>query len=376
LKSLLTCLLILGLLPTAVCGSQLLTAQSSYHQKGNFAILVLHFDERTAYQLQVGDGGLSAQITLSNCRADVQAAAELTALKNALIRKVQMQEREQALVISLQFSAAAKLVLRETEDPYSLILDMTQIGKSKQQDRKSISPPATKVTPAPKKTPIQAPPPKSKERNRLAEAQEKPAQTQPPEALKAQKMASVYHQLGNKEAEVQQWESFFEAYKGSRTPLDSFPDALIFERGATSKDLEGIKSGATVEPAVRAPAKRSSLAVELLLGAIIAALGVVVLVMYLRQRELNRAIKALLESTEEPSPRRSAEAPEDRSGRPGMESGKTSEVSRPAEETAREVLALFQTGISIPAIAEKLNMGQDEVRLVLNLAREEKASVS
>ncbi|MFH1735691.1 MAG: hypothetical protein ABIE92_13375 [bacterium] len=47
------------------------------------------------------------------------------------------------------------------------------------------------------------------------------------------------------------------------------------------------------------------------------------------------------------------------------------EKTRSSEETATEVYALSEQGFTIQEIAEKLELGQDEVRLILNLQRED-----
>jgi hypothetical protein len=386
-KSLLLRLMIAGpvLLPWmagASGASQLLSTHSSYHQKDKFAILVLRFDAKTEYRFAEQANGLTGTITLMNCSIETQATADLIAVKNPLIKKIDTQKAGRDLNIALQFGQAAKLKLRQTENPFSLIVDIAPTPKNAKESPK-VSPAPSKEKAAPKKTPTKETKSKpSKNRNRLAEVTPAPPMPINEEADKARQMAVYYDQTGDTAGEVKQWETFLHALFGADSAAQVTPP-IDLAKGSPEKSVltEPSRAEAPVGGAARPSPWRLPLEFALCLA--ILTLGIISLMLYLRQRELNRAIQALLSGMpeEEKKPFRGGRpAAADRNPEVAPETiQKTSSVSaaseRPSEDTAREVLGLYRTGMAIPAIAEKMRMGQDEIRLILNLAREEKTTV-
>ena len=65
------------------------------------------------------------------------------------------------------------------------------------------------------------------------------------------------------------------------------------------------------------------------------------------------------------------EVPLEEKSPPTVEEAPEEESLKPTEKTAQEVFTLSEQGLSIQEIAERLGLGQDEVRLILNLQREE-----
>ncbi|HEX7345039.1 MAG TPA: hypothetical protein VF398_12290 [bacterium] len=346
----------------ASAASQLLSMHSSYHPKENFAILVLRFDARTPHQyvdLQNGPAGL---ITLKNCSIEKDVATALKSVKNDLIQKTEIAKRASDLTISLHFSRAVKIKLRETQNPYSLILHIS---------------PAVNPKAAPKKSPTDRKKSTSaKERNRLAEADTSLESESLSDADLARQLAVLFDQMGDSAAEAQQWEAFFRTLWGEDSLLTAAPSAQPESLVHETIRVPSSREAASQEVLPMPPRERKRFPFEMLLSGLIVIIGAVTVVLYLKQREMNRAIKALLddhshgESSGPPkaSPRLERTSP--------LKSDPLGEAGRPSDDTAREVLALYRTGMAIPAIAEKMQMGQDEIRLILNLAREEKTTVS
>ena len=120
--------------------SQLLSTHASYHPKENFTVLVLRFDGKTAHHYVNLQDGLAGQITLKNCSAEKDVTAALSLVKNDLIYKAETTKRNLDLTISLRYSRATRIKIRETQNPYSLIVHIA---------------PAESQKIAPKKTPVE-----------------------------------------------------------------------------------------------------------------------------------------------------------------------------------------------------------------------------
>jgi len=346
----------------ASAASQLLSTLSSYHPKENFAIIVLRFDAKTPYQyvdLQNGPAGL---ITLKNCSMEKDVAAALKSVKNNLIQKTETAKRASDLTISLHFSQAVQVKLRETQNPYSLILHISPAVNPKAAPKKS---------PADKKKSSSA-----KERNRLADADTSLERESLSEADLARQLAVFFDQMGDSAAEAQQWEAFFRTLWGEDSLLMAAPFAPPESLQQKTILIPGKQETAGQEGLAIPPHERKPFPFEVLLCGLMVIIGAVTVVLYLKQREMNRAVKALLEE------HLHGESPEPPAAPPRLERNAPlkpeplGESARPSDDTAREVLALYRTGMAIPAIAEKMQMGQDEIRLILNLAREEKTTVS
>ena len=340
--------------------SQLLSTHASYNPKENFTLLVLRFDGKTAHHYVDLQNGLAGQITLKNCSAEKDVTAGLGLVKNDLIYKAETAKRNSDLTISLRYSRATKIKIRETQNPYSLIVHIS---------------PAETPKIAPKKVPAEKGKSTStKERNRLADA-EAPSPPEPnPEATKARQLAVFFDQMGDSAGETQQWETFFRTVLGGDSVLAGLTpeESEAPEKIATSASPE-IAGEKDVTPP---PQGGGRFPFEVLLSGLILVLGAITAVLYLRQRELNRAIKALLQDQGQGALVEPPEMPTKPGRVPDKGSEPVGNAGRASDDTAREVLALYRTGMAIPAIAEKMQMGQDEIRLILNLARDEKATVS
>ena len=347
---------------SASAASQLLSMHSSYHPKENFAIIVLRFDAKTPHQyvdLQNGPAGL---ITLKNCSIEKDVAAALKSVKNDLIQKTETTKRASDLTISLHFSQAVQVKLRETQNPYSLILHISPLVNPKAAPKKS---------PADRKKSTSA-----KERNRLADADTSLERESLSEADLARQLAVFFDQMGDSAAEAQQWEAFFRTLWGEDSLLTATPSTQPESLEHETITVPGSREAAGQEEVTMPLRERKPFPFEELLCGLMVIIGAVTVVLYLKQREMNRAVKALLEehlhgkSPEPPAALQRLERNSTVKPEPLGESG------RPSDDTAREVLALYRTGMAIPAIAEKMQMGQDEIRLILNLAREENTTVS
>lgn len=346
----------------ASAASQLLSMLSSYHPKENFAIIVLRFDARTPHQyvdLQNGPAGL---ITLKNCSIEKDVAAALKSVKNDLIQKTESAKRASDLTISLHFSQAVKVKLRETQNPYSLILHISPTLNPKAAPKKS---------PADKKKSSSA-----KERNRLADADTLLESESLSEADLARQLAVLFDQLGDSAAEAQQWEAFFRILWGEDSLLTAAPSAQPESLEQETITAPGGREATGQEGLAMPPRERQRFPFEVLLFGLMVIIGAVTVVLYLKQREMNRAVKALLEEHLHAEPPEPPAAPPRLDRNSPLKPEPLGESGRPSDDTAREVLALYRTGMAIPAIAEKMQMGQDEIRLILNLAREEKTTVS
>ncbi|RJP81628.1 MAG: hypothetical protein C4524_01535 [Candidatus Zixiibacteriota bacterium] len=387
--------------------------QSSYHAGGNFAVVVLRFDDRVKHQVREVAGGL--ELTVPACRVSPRAAGEAAAVGNALVRELSLEASPQGLRLDFRLPGAMKLKVREEVAPFSLILDL--------------SPAPAGLPAAPLQPAASAPPPA---RDWLGEGKQALAQGNESEALAdlekaarlgpdsceahfflgllqrkwgrpqaaldhfrrakadpflaaraATQLAALYRQLGRTADEVAEWEAFFAALRRADPALDS----LVRETQRLGELEEAAEPAAGPEAGAAAPENQfaalvSPPMIEYLLIAAVLLLTLVIVFLYLKQRELQRIIArlALEPEPEHPVPR-PAPPPEIEAAAPAPASPPRpapppqpppSPEDKSADDTAREVLALYKAGMSLSAIAEKLGMGQDEVRLILNLMRDNK----
>ncbi len=423
--------LLLGWLPALAGGSLLTSVQSSYHATGNFAILVLRFDGPFTHHIQETEDGQSVLLKLVQCQAAADAPAQLSSLNNALVDQAQLETAAEMLTVRLRFRAPMKLKVSRTQNPYSLILDVAPLTKSlAPTGRKNV---ATSPKSPGKKAALTPAKPKPKEsqpavktyadwlsggKNMLAQKQEREALEtfqqatrqfpdsaeahywlglllrkwgQPEAAIEhfqkaktdslffiqaSTELASIYHLLRLTAEEVAEWEGFFNALRRANPTWETIADDSLPEREPDVELVVGqeVEPPATLETSP--PAPRTGIPTEWALLAIIILLFAVILFLFLKQRDLNRTIANLLQQDEEETVVRRKHKPDSTSPEPPAfqesrsdESGSREE--RHTTEMAREVLGLYRAGISIPAIAERLKMGQDEVRLILNLVKEE-----
>lgn len=402
-----------------------MSISASKHTEGNFSILALHFDREVPYTVREMEGGSEMRLSLPNSRTDGEVAAELSALRNAFINSVRLRADKEALVLDFKFTRPMKPVVWETRNPFSLVLDISPAEKtrtesgsrtaapeksssndkpvfvpagarasaSKKESRKQkssgeISPQLQGKSEAARKNPGS---PEAhfqrgltlRHQDQFVEALEQFQQARKDPSLfikSTTEIAAIYRQLGRSGDEIAEWEELFRALKAegyrpkatSKTEARWKPEEVLTEEhqpSAEQKPASGI--GAGVLPYIFC-------AVVVLLLGIIAWL-------YRARNELQRMITALTEgedsaetepavepevesASEEPPPPPPQEKTEDQEPPPEVEE----EPARPAEETAQEVFSLSEQGLSVQEIAEKLSLGQDEVRLILNLQREEK----
>jgi tetratricopeptide (TPR) repeat protein len=441
LKSVITYFCTLLLVAVAARGAQLTSVQSSYHAYGNFAILVLRFDDQVSHEVQSSAGGSVLVITFPDCKLSATASADLKTIRNQLQKGAQAVDDTKDLVLHLEFTQAMKVRVSDTRNPHSVILDISPASGSETTGLKQTA--EKKPPPA---TPVQSIAPREKFKSGSAEYYTdqgkralasknehaaldyfgKALQLQPNNAqvhyllgllqrkwgqpqsaithfLKAKsdsgyfapaaiELAALYHQLGRTTDEVGQWEDFFTSMKKAQSLPDSLPD--IVETATVPEDtieavVETEPPVETVPIQVETPPHIDSLAattslkpeksksiMDYVMYAAVAILGLVIVMLYRRQRELQDTMTLLLTSddnAEEEAPLPLAA----RSAAPTMPplAERTPSQAVPAEplgaeDTAREVLGLYKAGMSMPNIAEKLSLGQDEVKLILNLQRE------
>lgn len=434
MKSALTAICVSLLLAVAAQGAKLTSAQSSYHAYGNFAILVLRFDGPIDREVQPTEGGAGAVVTIANCDLTPKAAGDLAAARNLLLMSAQTQTGGQGLELHLKFAGAMKLRVSDTDEPRSVVLDFAPVesphakaddepltldGKPLEPIKKyrkaaSEEPPATgslEYYIAKGKLALAA----NKE-NAALDNFEKALRLAPnspevhyllgllqrkwghPEAaiphlqkakadsgflpLAAGELASIYHQLGRTSEEEVEWETFFAAMKKMRDLPDSLPDEDSALEALHPDSVEKPAAAVVPPPAdsVRLASvvkpEKPGMIMPYLLYAALALLTIVIAMLYVRQKELQRTIQILIEKDDEPphhAPPPPAPVPMPAPAMPAIERPRPAAPSQPrgAEETAREVLGLYKAGMSIQGIAERLGIGQDEVKLILNLQREE-----
>lgn len=209
-------------------------------------------------------------------------------------------------------------------------------------------------------------------------------------------IASIYRQLGRSEDEVAQWEKLFTAVKERGYPVvlasgdDEIPPGDNLSREVTSDSTDAPSSAKRARSVVgnRCGYYALSGIIALLIGLAtwltFKVRGLRTALLYASLRDSSGDQKS--ESPSESEPRDSTEgqaAPEPEFASSGETEGDRSQPKsdeegtkspRPAHETATEVYGLSEQGCSIQEIAEKLGLGQDEVRLILNLQRDEDAS--
>lgn len=412
-------MLIPAILTATAFAGELTGVQSSHHPAERFSIIVLRFDGKPVYHIRQTMNGSGAEITIADCRVSPGVLTQIRSLKDALLKSASAEAESNLVFLDLHFQSPVKIVERTTEKPFSLILDIAPAFSAGAQPISTPDPGTPPSSPAKKRQTLEskprvpavvaepAPTPNSgnnledgkkwlaakrekeaydafrralQENPRLAEAhfllgllarkwghydeainhfQE--AKTDSPYTRQAlTELASIYRQLGRSSDEIEQWEEFFAASQKNQPTT------------ATEENIPADSHESSAVKPLEKPAKQGSSPLLYFLILIVVILICAVALLYHKQQELHRTIAALLETGEE-SESVGKEHPTADPAPPPSEEENTTEQTRKAEETAREVQSLYDAGMSIPAIAEKLNMGQDEVRLILNLMREEKS---
>lgn len=222
-------------------------------------------------------------------------------------------------------------------------------------------------------------------------------------------IANIYHQIGSVEKEILEWENLFrhvtQETQSQRVIAGSYTGTIEHQGNAgISQDQHDANS----EVHSVTSKKSGSVLIYLSVGMVL-ILSVILFRFYSKKKEMR--LYSLLHTEEEsaeeekvpakpePVAKQEEKAPPETSEKteikedsdwgkkPTVESAlpplddilseiptkdkKKDGPIKPAEETAREVFSLSEQGLSIQEIAEKLGLGQDEVRLILNLQREE-----
>jgi hypothetical protein len=206
-------------------------------------------------------------------------------------------------------------------------------------------------------------------------------------------MANVYHQLGRVEDEVAAWEELFA--KVRETGYQFIEEG---ENGRIPPGTFDAQSEVHLDPGGESLASKgvNSLMLYPFMGVVVILMGAVFM-LFKKMAQLRRVVSGYsyvlnskkakpepIEKQPAPEPDLPSETPKPEAAEPSDETPAVEEKvsmndtkeepARPAEETAMEVISLSEQGYSIQEIAEKLGLGQDEVRLILNLQREEKAA--
>lgn len=429
------CFFVVLMLPVAAWCARLTSISASKNTNGGFSIVALHFDEVVPYTVREMDGGQKLQLSIPNCRADQNASADLLALKNALIENVNTSDESHKLVLEFRFTGRMKSNVWETRNPFSLVLDVSPDAKveNKAGSKAITQNQSGSTNEKPVFRPAGAKAARDKEKNQ-SEGSQKESPNKPtggtsnkaksaeatPAAhfqkgltLKAQgryeaaleqlkearkdrslyakctiEIAGLYHQLGRSADEIAEWEELFDFMK---------------ERGYTAPMISTRLGGTTVDPGYGASSSEDGALLpvtgteargggrgQYLLYSIIAVLAIVVIWLFITVRKLQTTLFYLsierdspeaeeLEKTEEPEEEPEKQSASDDLHEPPEETASTdisrgeseTESSKASEETALEIISFSEQGLSIPEIAEKLGMGQDEVKLILNLQREE-----
>jgi tetratricopeptide (TPR) repeat protein len=425
----------------AAQGAQLTSVQSSYHSYGGFALLVLRFDQDVAHQIESAEGGRVLLITLPGCILTPQAATELTAVRNDLQKGILTSGAAGELVLRLEFTRAIKFKGSDTYNPRCVILDFSPADDSPSSEPVKQTEPLVKKPPEPIKKSEASSSSSTRSKGSaqsyanlgkqaLADKRESQAIEYLTKALRlapdhpeahyllglmqrkwgqpesaiphfqkakadpvlvsqaCMELASIYRQLGRTAEEVAEWEMFFAVMKKFHALPDSLTDLVLPDSAETLPEDNESEFVAPTTPVLATqdslksvvsttPVKSESVMVYVL-SAVVALLAGVIILLYVKQRELQRTINLLMVKDEE----RDFGSLSSTSARPassepppqlGMEPARPVPLpeSRGADETAREVLGLYKAGMSIQGIAEKLAIGQDEVKLILNLQRSE-----
>jgi len=423
------------MLPVAAWCGRLTSISASKNTNDGFSIVALHFDEVVPYTVRELDGGQKLQLSIPNCRADQQASENLSVLKNALIKDVNTSDESHNLVLEFRFTGRMKSNVWETRNPFSLVLDISpdvkvenkagsnaitqnqsghtnkkpvfrpagaraardqeknqSEGSQKESSNKRTSGTSNKVKSAEATPAVHF----QKGLTLKAQGRYEPALEQFKEARKDSSLyakctieiAGLYHQLGRSGDEISEWEALFDFMKER-----GYTPAMIGSRlgGAAGHLGYGTlpPEDRALSPATAEKTRRTG-AGQYLLYSIIAALVLVVIWLFWTVRKLQTTLFYLsierdspeeeeLEKTGEPEEEPQKESASDDLHEPPEETASTdvsrgeseTEPSKASEETALEIISFSEQGLSIPEIAEKLGMGQDEVKLILNLQREE-----
>lgn len=423
-------------LPLGAWGGNLTSFNVSKNESRNFSIMALHFDREVVYNVEQSSGGRALQLTLQNCQLDPKTAEELASHKGGLIRDVELKVKNNALVVDIQFSTTVNSVVWETRNPYSLILDISSVGAKKQSGAIST---AVKKSPVEKQktSKVAAAKPSPSKSSEIGKKEEKPVQkpqqrpdTAPPKSEKVipesasspqehflkgsmlrhegkykealehfqqarkdpdlfarstAEIANIYRQLGKDGEEIAEWEKLFAVVHEENLSRRAQLSELTASSHA-DQEFEGRQDESQERPLLRVG---GFLAFALIWAVILLLGGTAWLFFTVRKLQKNlRVVGSPVSPPKEtvPLPETKPDPDSERMTKPkeaaaeavqpdSPEPKSAAETSFATEKFAQEVFSLSEQGLSIQEIAEKLGLGQDEVRLILNLQREEAPQV-
>ncbi|MCX6640523.1 MAG: hypothetical protein NTW14_08600 [bacterium] len=440
------------MLPLTAWSARITSVDCSAHPKNNFAILVLHFDQETAYQVNELEGGTAVRFSASDCDVDPAAAAKLSGISNELIKTVTLGQASGALTLNMNFSGAANVRVREAKDPFSLILD---ISLSKAGAKAPVKKPAEEGTKA--KKPVenqqalenrkpkpelpakaQSTEPEKRRTTRSPAGEDSADDTLSPQGhfdrgvalsrsgqfdtalehlQKARQdsdlfskataeIASIYRSQGRTADAINEWEKFFSTvdkqglaekiYSESAPALQNAPQIVKYDTPASQLNPQAAQSEKTTSGLPPIEQSHDGHLWEYFLYLVIAIITTAVYLLHRSNRSLHRKILILLQGGEDDEPetrevksrRRPVEddvpealmpvrppdflvEDENPEPPPPARPELVEEEPEPVTDTVQEVYNLTMQGLSIQEVAERMGLGQDEVRLIMNLQRDE-----
>jgi tetratricopeptide (TPR) repeat protein len=199
-------------------------------------------------------------------------------------------------------------------------------------------------------------------------------------------IANIHRQLGQDQNEIAEWEKLFGVlHEENRARSEQIGELMAAQAAGGEEETRGILKDSQWSSLLGGGMLTLALTgfVLLLLGATI-RLHFTVRNLQKSQKPKEKPVSAPLEAErvtepevepqpvvearpeEQPAPVETAAPAEEE-----FADEEPTEISQSTEKTAQEVFSLSEQGLSIQEIAEKLGLGQDEVRLILNLQREE-----
>jgi hypothetical protein len=445
--------ILLALLPLQAIASRLTSVDCSTHPKGNFCILVLHFDETTAYRVTDLEGGRASIVSSSQCDISPEATAKLKAVSNDLISGVIVAQEDGGIKVQLNFTENSVLRVHQANDPFSLILDVSTGSKKAEASKVESVKEEKKPGAEPKKEAKSGGKSEGKSEKSegstkskgesgshtnspdvsslssqghfdrgLALVKEKKYSEALPHFEQARKestlfakataeIASIYREQGKTSEAIAEWEKFFTVVdKPGNHDADLLPSHEITTPTIVPKhEPPAEKTTGASQASEPSPKKNLPPVVEThdshlwiyFLYVIVAGLLGMTIHFYRANRQLNQKVLLLLQDdeAEDPPPPKARPKivlppsdddllermqpqkpvePEPSEATPDflLEDEPPSKVALPEPEvdTSQEVYSLAMKGFSIQDIAERMGLGQDEVRLVLNLQRDEESA--